>query len=244
MTKHVVTSGLIAGFVVALLATLLQFSFLERNILLAERYESGELMHFAGVGVGDHAEPSTAEAGHDNQTYDHTAHDHAADDGPFWLRQVKTLLTMTITYCGYGLVMIAGMTIARHFGKTIGAAEAMLWGLAGFGVFMMAPAMGLEPLLPGVEGAALRSRQAWWLFCAGSSAAGLAVLAYGFGQTRLIGIVLLAIPHIIGAPHQASFTGLLPPELASQHAARSLGVGLVAWVTLGLCGRWLLDRPA
>ena len=74
--------------------------------------------------------------------------------------------------------------------------------------------------------------------------AGLGVLAYGSGSLRLTGVVILSIPHIIGAPHLAEFTGILPPELSAQHAARSLGVGLVAWLILGGLARWLLNRPA
>ncbi|MBC7737661.1 MAG: CbtA family protein [Candidatus Saccharibacteria bacterium] len=234
MTKHLVTSALLAGFIVACLATVLQFGFLERNIVLAERYESGALTHFAGVQQPDGA------------VHDHTdaAHDHPTDAQPFWARQGKTLLTMIITYCGYALMMVAGLSLARHFGKTVGTAQAMLWGLAGFAAFSLAPAMGLEPTLPGVEGADLAVRQVWWLFCAGATVAGLGLLAYGNAWARFAGPILLLIPHIIGAPHLAEFTGILPPEMAAQHAARSLGVGLVAWVTLGGLSRWFLDRNA
>ena len=242
MTKHLVTSGLIAGFVVALLATLLQIAFLERGILLAERYESGELTLGGGAGPAGAAAVPTADAG---AGHDHSAHSHDADDAPFWQRQAKTLLTMIITYCGYGLVMIAGFSIARHFGKTIGASEGLLWGLAGFTAFSMAPAMGLAPALPGMDAAGLEARQLWWLLCAVATVAGLALLAYGHGLVpRIAAVVLLAAPHIIGAPQLAEFSGILPPELAARHAAHSLGAGLVAWVTLGGLGRWLLDRRA
>ncbi len=227
MTKHLMTSGLLAGLVVAIFATLLQFAFLERNILLAEQYETGELTHFA-VGAG----------------HDHTeaGHDHAVSR--FWPRQAKTLLTLIITYCGYGLGMIAGISLARHFGKSIGATQALLWGLAGFAAFSLAPAMGLAPSLPGIEGADLTSRQIWWLFCASATVAGLGLLAYGHGLVRLAGVAFILVPHITGAPHLSEFTGILPPEMAAQHAARSLGVGMVVWVTLGGLSRWFLDRTA
>lgn len=242
MTRHLLTSGLLAGFAVALLATLLQFAFLERNILLAERYESGALVHFGGPLAGHNDVAATQDA---TASHDQIAHNNATEEAPFWQRQVKTLLAMIITYCGYGLVMIAGISVARHFGKTVGPSEALLWGLAGFAAFSLAPAMGLEPALPGVEGADLAQRQVWWLLCAGATLAGLALLAYGNGPIpRLAAVVLLAAPHIVGAPHLAEFTGILPPEMAAQHAARSLGVGLVAWVTLGGLSRWFLDRAA
>jgi cobalt transporter subunit CbtA len=240
MTRQLVTSGLIAGFVVALLATLLQFAFLERNILLAERYESGELTHFAAAAQHDHSAAMTDATG---APTDQKLDVRSEEDTPFWARQIKTALTLIITYCGYGLVMIAGMSIARHFGKTIGGAEALLWGLAGFAAFSMAPAMGLEPALPGMPAADLVARQTWWLACAVATVAGLALLAYGVGRvSQVAGLVILALPHMIGAPHLDGFFGALPPELAARHAAGSLGVGLVAWLTLGWLSRWLLDR--
>ena len=222
MTKHLLASGLLAGFVVALLATLLQFAFLEPGILLAERYETGALQHFAGAGP-DLAATATA-----------TTDDHAPAQAPYWQRPAKTLLAMIITYGGYGLVMVAGMALASHFDRKVTGPEGILWGVAGFAAVTLAPALGLAPALPGVEGADLADRQIWWLLCAGATAAGLALLAYGQGLLpRLAAVILLAVPHIIGAPHLADFTGILPPELAAQHAARSLGLGLVAWVTLG-----------
>ena len=266
MTKHMLASGLFAGFVVALLATLLQFAFLERNILLAERYEAGEVTHFAGVG---HTHPATEHASPDPATAPeapaaHTGHDHSAaapaveepaaepaghvhapadPDAPFWQRQVKTLLTMIITYCGYGLLLTAGLALAGQFGRPVTAAQGLLWGVAGFAAFSLAPAMGLAPELPGVEAADLTSRQVWWVLCAAATIAGLALMAYGKGVLpRLAALILLALPHIIGAPHLAEFSGILPPELAAEHAARSLGVGLVAWVALGGLAQFLWAR--
>jgi cobalt transporter subunit CbtA len=243
MTRHLVTSGLVAGFIVALLATVLQFAFLERNILLAERYETGALTHFAAS--PDHEHSAATAARETGAEHDHDAHSHGQDDTPFWLRQVNTALTMTLTYCGYGLVMVAGMTIARHFGKTIGGAESLLWGLAGFAAFSMAPALGLEPALPGMAAADLVDRQTWWLGCAVATVAGLGLLAYGGGiGARMAGIVIMALPHVIGAPHLDELFGAVSPELAARHAAGSLGVGLVAWLTLGGLSRWLMDRTA
>ncbi len=233
MTRHLLTSGLFAGFAVALLATLLHLAFLERNIALAERYESGALEHFAGAGHDHAASADQAEA-----------HDHAPPVAPLWQRQAKTLLTMIITYCGYGLLMTAALALAARFGASAGPRDGLLWGLAGFTAFALAPAMGLEPALPGLDYGPLQPRQIWWLGCAAATLAGLALLAFGSGaRPRIAGLAILALPHLIGAPVPAAFTGILPPELAARHAARSLGVGLVAWLSLGGLTQWFWSRP-
>jgi len=50
-------------------------------------------------------------------------------------------------------------------------------------------------------------------------------------------VILLAAPHIIGAPMPDTLTGPAPPELGAEFAARALGTGLAAWAMLGLlCG--------
>jgi predicted cobalt transporter CbtA len=62
-------------------------------------------------------------------------------------------------------------------------------------------------------------------------------------------VILLLAPHLLGAPEPASFHGPTPPELGGLFAARALGVGMAAWVLLGLFAghfwqRELVERPA
>jgi len=57
-----------------------------------------------------------------------------------------------------------------------------------------------------------------------------------------VGIALLVAPHLVGAPHPADGAGLVPPELAAQFAARSLGVNAVLWALLGLASGALYAR--
>ena len=47
--KHMLSSALFAGFVAGLIFALLQYLFVEPDILLSERYETGELVHFQGL---------------------------------------------------------------------------------------------------------------------------------------------------------------------------------------------------
>lgn len=243
--KHILSSGLVAGLAAGLLCALLQYLLVEPRILLAERYESGELVHFQGVVDGasghDHsadgatveAPANTAAAAPAEGVHDHH-HGGGAATGE-GQRHALTVLFAVLTYAGYGLILAGGMAFAAQQGLQLDAAEAMLWGLAGFMAFQLLPALGLPPELPGTPGADLSARQVWWSATAVSGLLGLGLLAYGRGWLmRAIGLAILAVPHVMGAPQAEGFGGIVPPELAAGFAARTLGVGLVTWVALAL----------
>lgn len=250
MIQRMVVSALLAGFAAGLIAALLHFAFVQPKILLAEQYESGALVHFEGAKTGteaahdqtahDHAAPAGASAdaaAESTATAQPAAHDHPAtaeaEASPL-TRNALTAAFYGLTYVSYGLLLVAAFAAVEQTGRRVTAAEGLLWGLAGFAVFQLAPAMGLEPELPGTPAADLTARQIWWWGTAASTAMGLAALAYGSGPLRwALGLVLLALPHVIGAPHLDGFGGVAPPELASTFAARTLGVSLVAWLSLG-----------
>ena len=61
------------------------------------------------------------------------------------------------------------------------------------------------------------------------------MIGYGRGiAPLLVAVLLLAAPHVIGAPEAEQYWGVAPPELAATFAARVLGVGLAVWAVLGL----------
>lgn len=256
MFRRLLASALFAGFAAGLLAAVLQFALVERLILLAEEYETGALVHFqapdgaadAAAQDHDHAAPEAAASGA-GQVDAPAAHDHGAgaDGAPSGLtRHGLTVLFAVLTYTGFALLLVAGYAFAEERGLRLTVRDGLLWGLGGFAAIQLAPALGLEPELPGTPTADLTARQLWWFGTAVATAAGLALLAYGWGIVlRIVGLVLLAVPHLIGPPELGYFAGAVPPELASSFAARSLGVGLVAWVTLGglLAWFWSSERP-
>ena len=234
-----VTSALFAGFAAGLLAALLHFAFVQKSILLAEQYETGALAHFAGgsapnaggsaPGVHDHTDPAQHADGH--------AHTGAQPSAT--TRNALTVLFSALVYVAYGLMLVAGFALAENFGRRVTAREGLLWGMAGFATVQLMPAMGLAPELPGSGAADLQLRQIWWWGTVAATATGLGLLAYVRGVSAVVvAIVLLAAPHIIGAPLAPGFTGVVPPELAATFTARVLGVGLVAWAVLGWLAGW------
>jgi cobalt transporter subunit CbtA len=127
----------------------------------------------------------------------------------------------------------------------ITAREGLLWGIAGFAAFQLAPAMGLAPELPGTLAADLGERQLWWWGTAASTAIGLGLLGYGRSLvTAAIAVILLAAPHVIGAPELEGFSGVAPPEVSAAFAARVLGVGLAVWALMGWVAGFVWARGA
>lgn len=238
MFQRLVTGAVFAGCAAGLIAALLHFSFVQGLILTGEQYESGALTHFA-AGGGGHADAGHADAGHadagtsgEEAGHDHASHDHGEAGG--LARDGLTVLFTVLIYVAYGFILIAGFGAASVAGVRIGAVQGLLWGIGGFAVFQLAPAMGLAPELPGTVAADLAARQVWWWSTALLTAAGL--LGLGYGRKPWVFVlagVALALPHVIGAPSLGEYYGSAPPELGAAFAARVLGVGLVAWAVLG-----------
>ena len=237
MIQRMVTSALIAGFVAGLLAALLHFAFVQQYILLGEQYESGALTHFdAAHSTSDHGAMTAPSEGDDHAAQSHD--DDAGEASPL-VRNSLTVVFAGLIYVAYALLLTAGFGLAQSFGIAITAREGLLWGIAGFVSFQLAPALGVAPELPGTIAADLTARQIWWWGTALATGTGLALLAYGRGYLVWgAAVLLLAAPHIIGAPLPDGFWGVAPPEVGAMFSARVLGTALVVWAVLG----WLAGR--
>ncbi|MBM3545351.1 MAG: cobalt transporter [Alphaproteobacteria bacterium] len=168
--------------------------------------------------------------------HDHAAsatHDHDEDawapaDG--WERTGYTLLFNLLAGIGFGLLISAGLALSGEGGWKTGLA----WGVCGYLSFVVAPALGLPPELPGTEAAPLVSRQLWWTATAAATAAGLALILIRRGAIGIVlGLALLALPHLVGAPHPAEQGGAAPPGLVREFIIAALVSGLVFWLALG-----------
>lgn len=246
MIQRMVVGGVIAGFAAGLLAALLHFAFIQDVLLLGEEYETGALEHFADAGSSGHAhDADEAEAvdSHDGGADDGHGHDHGSEEHGSFQRNALTVLFTAAVYTAYGLFLMAGYQLSETLGRAITARDGLVWGMAGYFTFQMAPAMGLPPELPGTIAAVYELRFAWWVGTVVATAAGLGIIAYGRNVVSgVIGVALLAAPHVIGAPHPDQFWGVAPPELGAEFAARTLGVGLIAWAFLGWFSAFLWAR--
>jgi len=208
MFQKIAVSALIAGFGAGLIAALMQFVFVQPLLLHAELFEGN---------------PATAL---DLVTVPRGEIDIA--------REGLNIVFSALVYTGYALMLLAAMVWAESRGVPITARAGIIWGAAGFITMHLAPAFGVAPDMPGLNGAHVEARQVWWFGTAACTGLGLWLLAFGRNWAMWgAGIVLLAAPHLIGAPLPDTLTQVAPPELAASFAARTLGTALVVWTSLG-----------
>ena len=221
MYSRFLISALFAGACAGLIAGLLQLIFVQPVLLHAELYETGELVHFGGAAVSAHPDLPGFDA----------------------MRDGLSLIFTMLTYTGYALILLAAMGIAEDRGARIDGRNGLIWGVAGFVAFHLAPGVTLAPEVPGVAAADVSARQIWWF--ATVATAGVALWLIAFGRNWgvwVIAAVLLMAPHVIGAPQPDVFTGPVPTEIGALFAARALGVGLAAWALLGSFAGYFWQR--
>lgn len=160
---------------------------------------------------------------------------------PF-LRIAETILFNVLTGVAYGLLLAAALVM---YGRPTGIGKGVLWGIAGFAAFTLAPGAGLPPELPGSFAAPLEARQLWWLLAAGATAGGIALLVFAPRHAfKGVGVLLILLPHMVGAPHPASVGGTPPPELAARFVGMTFGAMALFWVVLGGVAGYCHDRFA
>ena len=150
-----------------------------------------------------------------------------------------TLVSNVVSGVGFALLLVG--CFALH--GNVDWRRGILWGVGGFVVFSLAPAVGLPPELPGVPAASLPHRQLWWIITVAATAAGLSLLAFKPGAAfKALGVVLMVLPHVIGAPHPEAGGGLVPRALLERFILMSLMASAAFWVVLGLCAGYFYSR--
>jgi len=218
--RRLVFAAACAGLLTGLLATVMHQVGTVPVILRAEVYERA-------ADAGHTAQPPGA-------VHDHAAHDHE-DQG--WEprdgleRTAYTALADILAAIGYALLLAAAFALR---GKEVTWRAGLWWGLAGFAAFTLAPGLGLPPEVPGTEAAPLLVRQVWWVATAALTGSGLALLAYGKQWAwSVLAVLLIALPHLWGAPQPAEPGSAAPEALAHQFVVAVTVVSFLSWAALG-----------
>ena len=215
MFQRIFFAAVVSGVIAGLFATAVQSTQVIPLIYEAEKYERRE--------------PVPIPQMHE---------DHAGEGGDA-SRLALTLVSNVVSGVGFALLLVGCFALRGNVDWRRG----ILWGAGGFIVFSLAPAVGLPPELPGVEAAPLPHRQLWWILTAAATAAGLGLLAFKPGAVfKALGLVLVILPHIIGAPHPAAGGGPVPHKLLNSFILTALMASAAFWVVLGLCAGYFFNR--
>jgi cobalt transporter subunit CbtA len=221
MFKNLLLVGLLAGVLSGSLLTVLQALIVIPLIHQAEQYENQ-----LPVSMGEEGKH-----GHDDQAEDWKPHEG-------WERLGFTWLANLSIASGFGL-MLAGM-MSLHRTKTW--IQALLFGVAGYYAFFLAPAFLLPPELPGADSPDLESRQAIWIVTVVVSLLAIGLLGFATNPwLRLLGLAGLALPFMLFSQAPAHYPAAVPQDLIHQFSWMTGVINMINWVALGLLVFWLLS---
>lgn len=242
MFRRIVFSAVLAGVVAGVLLTGIQQLQVAPIIAAAETYEAagspGEAVGSVGeaAGAAEEAHAPADGGSHAHGTREHDGHEHDGHEHDGWSpadgfeRTFWTGVANVGMAVGFALLLVAAFSLREN----VSWRQGILWGLGGYAAFFALPALGLAPELPGTEAAALESRQAWWLVTVTLSAIGVALIGLTRGwRWKAAAVVLIAVPHLIGAPHPEIGHGLAPAELVRMFIVATAIANAVFWVVLG-----------
>lgn len=225
MIGKLVLAALIAGMAAGLIYGGVQHVQTTPLILAAEVYETAPA-HDHAAAVTDPAAPAEAAPA----AHEHEEEEWTPADG--WQRTLSTTVSSMITGAGFAL-LLAGVSLLT--GLPITPKNGLIWGICGFLAATVAPGAGLAPELPGMPTADLVSRQVWWVATIIASGIGIFLIAT---KRELIwlaaAVVLIALPHIIGAPQPLTHETAVPAGLAASFAANTIAASAVLWSLIGL----------
>jgi len=214
--QQLMRSALVAGAISGSLLFLYQYLVIMPRIVAAEAFEA-------------RGEAAGAEGHH---------HDHSDwKPGDGLERSLFTAGGTILTGIGFAAVLLA-LVILGDFGLDV--RSGLLWGLAGFACFTVAPALGMPPMPPGVPVADLPAHQLWWVLTAALTALGLWLIVRSRQGwiLRVGGGILLLLPHAIGAPQTAG-PQVVPASLVRDFAVASIVGNGAFWLVLGTVTGWL-----
>jgi cobalt transporter subunit CbtA len=222
--RSIVFSAALAGLIVGVVISVAQFFGTVPLIQQSEVYERKAVT----------ATPPAAHE-HGSATHDQAKpHSHESEWEPEegFQRNAFTVAANILTAIGFALLLTGVYAIRGH---AVTWREGLAWGLAGFIVFTAAPGLGLPPELPGMPVADLTARQTWWIATAAATAGGLCLLTFrSTAWAAVLGLALIALPHLIGAPLAPESTSEVPHALSQRFIVVVTMTSLLFWALLGI----------
>ena len=108
-------------------------------------------------------------------------------------------------------------------------------GIVGYISFFVLPSLGLEPEIPGTLAAPLHDRQIWWIFTVIVSSVGFIIIFFNKNTFyKLLGVILILIPHIIGAPIPLQEGGTASQKMLYEFINAAYIANGLFWIILAL----------
>jgi cobalt transporter subunit CbtA len=237
--RSIVFSAALAGLIVGVVISIAQLFGTVPLIQQSEVYERK-----AAPAAYAHAGAAQDQAkNQDNKTHSHES-EWEPEEG--FQRNAFTVGANVLTAIGFALLLTGVYAIrGRQVTRQVTWREGLLWGLAGFVVFTAAPGLGLPPELPGMPVAPLTARQTWWIATAAATAGGLCLLAFRAAPwAAIVGLVLIALPHLIGAPLAPEAHSEVPAALSHRFIVVVTLTSLLFWSLLGVATSIAFGRIA
>jgi cobalt transporter subunit CbtA len=235
MIVRLLLAALAAGLIAGLAMTPAQYVKTVPLIMQAESYEGGGHDH------------GTAASGSEEAGHDQGAHAHEDQSMLGLGRLGDTILANLVAGAGFALMLaaIALLTGVEFPAGREGLMRGLLLGAGAWFCVQLAPSFSLPPAVPGFPYADLHARQNWWMITVVVSGAGLWLLALRPEMLlKALGVVLIVMPHLWGAPVPEDIFSAVPAYIASAYAAASLATTLFFWLLLGgLLGLFMSRVP-
>ena len=229
MLIRVLLAAIAAGLIGGVFATAAQAVRVTPLVIAAEAYENAPAAHHQHGTAG--AVGAQANSGAEPPVSGNDREESGWTPANGFERTLYTLMANMLIGVGYALLVTAAVVLTN---QPADMRHGLVWGLAGFVIFVLAPNLGLPPALPGTAAAALEARQLWWLATVACTGAGLAIFAFQRHWLWIaLGVAAIAAPHVWGAPKPELHESLVPASLAVEFVTASITTAFVFWLFLG-----------
>lgn len=221
--RNLIFSALVLAVVVAAILSAYQAFFITPIIIHSEQYE------MAAVAADSQADSNSV---------------WAPEDG---IERLGWNFSNNFLLCfGFALILLSAMSLQA----SVTWLKGLCWGGAAYLAVFALPSLGLPPEIPGLQAGYLPARQVWWLYTVLATALSLWLIAYQQVIYKVLAVLLLASPHIIGAP-QPRTHGFVNTNAAAGEALTSLWhqfiiqtsiANLVLWLVMGVGAGLLLNK--
>jgi cobalt transporter subunit CbtA len=218
MLRSILLAAIIAGTLTGILFTGIQHLQLIPLILEAEGYEGDD------------------ENSHHAEQHEHAGTEHDTT-GTALERNLFTLLANVLAGISFAMLLAGAIVLSGHAGWRKG----LLWGVAGYLCFFVAPGLGLTPKLPGTRGAPVEYQQVWWLVTVSATTIGISLLVFTqHALLKVLGLMFIVMPHIVGAPLPEQPYSAAPQQLRNSFIIASALANIGFWISLGFLSGYLL----